>query len=260
MENIEYRAVTTEFHRNLKEKINNIKSDSKIIVPADKTNNFYKLEKEDFLNLVEKNVHKEYKKAKKKEIDISVNAHKKIVKNLNLEDRVFATQKKECFINLKDHKPNFHNNPACRLINPCKPEIGKISKNILAKIVKSVRKKSELVQWENSNEVITWFNAIKDKKTFTFIQFDIVNFYPSISEQLLKDALNWARTFVDISDEDENIIFKSKMSLLHFKDQTWIKKSNPIFDITMGSFDGAESCDICGLFLLSKLQHISISA
>ena len=111
----------------------------------------------------------------------------------------------------------------------------------------------------NSNEVISWFNNIQEKKSFSFIQFDIVNFYPSISEKLLTDAVNWARNFIDISDEEENIIFKSKMSILHFKDEEWIKKRNSTFDITMGSFDGAESCDICGLFLLSKLKHMSIT-
>ena len=51
---------------------------------------------------------------------------------------------------------------------------------------------------------------------------------------------------------------KSKLSLLYFNNEAWVKKSNSTFDVTMGSFDGAESCDICGLFLLSKLQHLSI--
>ena len=48
------------------------------------------------------------------------------------------------------------------------------------------------------------------------------------------------------------------MSLLYFKNEAWVKKSNPTFDINMGSFDGAEACDICGLFLLSKLKHLAI--
>ena len=82
-----------------------------MIIPADKTSNFYKLEKENFLDLVERNVHKEYKKSRKEEVDQGINEHKEIVKKLNLDDRVFATQKKNCFITLKDHKPNFHNNP-----------------------------------------------------------------------------------------------------------------------------------------------------
>ena len=87
-----------------------------------------------------------------------------------------------------------------------------------------------------------------------------MNFYPSISEDLLKDAIEWARGFIDISEEEENIIFKSKMSYLQFKHEAWVKKSNSTFDITMGSFDGAESCDICGLYLLAILEHLDIIA
>ena len=35
----------------------------------------------------------------------------------------------------------------------------------------------------------------------------------------------------------------------------WIKNSeNPMFDVTMGSFDGAEICEIVGLYLLDKLS------
>ena len=56
-----------------------------------------------------------------------VREHKEIVDNLEIADRVFSTQKNNCFVSLKDHKLNFLNNPACRLINPCKPEVGKIS-------------------------------------------------------------------------------------------------------------------------------------
>ena len=52
---------------------------------------------------------------------------------------------------------------------------------------------------------------------------------------------------------------KSKLSLLYFGDQAWVKKSNSTFDVTMGSFDGADTCDICGLFLLSKMKYLSIA-
>ena len=34
----------------------------------------------------------------------------------------------------------------------------------------------------------------------------------------------------------------------------WIKKEgNPLFDVTMGSYNGAEVCELVGLYLLSKL-------
>ena len=59
---------------------------------------------------------------------------KDIVKKLQLDSRINTTAKSETFITLKDHKPNFANNPTCRLINTAKSEIGKISKQLLDRI------------------------------------------------------------------------------------------------------------------------------
>ena len=35
-----------------------------------------------------------------------------------------------------------------------------------------------------------------------------------------------------------------------------MKKDNSSFDVTMGSFDGAEICKIVGLYLLNKLSNL----
>ena len=39
---------------------------------------------------------------------------------LTLEDRIEKLAKKEAFISLNDHKPNFNDNPTCDLIDPSK--------------------------------------------------------------------------------------------------------------------------------------------
>ena len=37
----------------------------------------------------------------------------------------------------------------------------------------------------------------------------------------------------------------------------WVKKTgNPLFDVTMGSFDGAELCELVGLYLLNKIKPL----
>ena len=64
-----------------------------------------------------------------------------VVKDLGLEDRVFETAKRQCFATVKDHKENFPNNVTARLINPMKPESGKVSKQILDEINNTIRKK-----------------------------------------------------------------------------------------------------------------------
>ena len=45
-----------------------------------------------------------------------------------------------------------------------------------------------------------------------------------------------------------------RKSLLFDNDTAWVKKTNNMFDVTMGSFDGAEICELVSLFLLSTLR------
>ena len=56
--------------------------------------------------------------------------------------------RREAFITLEDHKPNFPNNPKCRLINPAKSEIGIISKHHVDKINKAICKKQNFANGE----------------------------------------------------------------------------------------------------------------
>ena len=69
----------------------------------------------------------------------------------------------EAFITFKDHKPNFLKNVACRLLNPCKSEIGKISKVYLENMNNSIRSFNNLNHWRNSKTVIDWFKMIPVK-------------------------------------------------------------------------------------------------
>ena len=95
-----------------------------------------------------------------------------------------------------------------------------------------------------------------NKTKHTFIQFDVVNFYPSITEKLLKDSIKWARKFLKIEPEDERTILCAKKTLLFNENELWVKKGDSDFDVAQGSFDGAETCELVGLFLLSKITHI----
>jgi hypothetical protein len=54
---------------------------------------------------------------------------------------------------------------------------------------------------------------------------------------------------------------QANKSVLFSRNQTWCKKgSDSLFDVTMGSFDGAETCELVGLFLLypNFLQNIEM--
>ena len=86
------------------------------------------------------------------------------------------------------------------------------------------------------------------------MQFDIEEFYPSISKELLLKAITYAKTLVSISDEEINTIMHSRTSLLFNNTDIWIKKNgDPYFDVTVGSFDDAELCELVGLYILHIL-------
>ena len=253
---IKFDRKQNHFQTQLKKDVRLIKSEKRAHIKADKSNNYYKMESKDYKALVEKEIQKEYRKATTEEVSKIEDEHKEIVSNLELEDRVFTTTEQQCFATLKDHKLNFRESPIVRLINPCKPEIGKIAKRLLENVNNVIRKKTELNQWRSTSDVTTWFNRLKRKETLTFIQFDVVNFYPTIHETLLKDSINFARQFLNIGPEDERIILCAKKSLLFNDNSPWVKKGNSDFDVTMGSYDGAETCELVGLFLLSKISQI----
>ena len=122
-------------------------------------------------------------------------------------------------------------------------------------MINVIRDKSKLNSWKNTAAVLTWFKKLKNKRRKHFIVFDIDNFYPSITPELMSKALDWAEMYVNISEEERNIIMMSKKSFLYAGKTPWVKKGDKNFDIAMGAFDGAESCDLIGLFLLDQITN-----
>ena len=121
--------------------------------------------------------------------------------------------KRNAFITVKDHKDNFPANVKCRLINPAKSDLGKVSKIILDNINNEIRSITKVNQWKNTKSVTDWFKSIEGKSKYTFLSFDIVDFYPSIKEDLLDATFQWARTMIDISDDEINITKHARKSL-----------------------------------------------
>ena len=86
--------------------------------------------------------------------------------------------------------------------------------------------------------------------------FDVVEFYPSISIELLSKALQFASEYDTITDSEQHIILQAKSSILYSYGEPWGKKtSSNLFDVTMGSYDGAESCELVGAYLLHKIRE-----
>ena len=254
IEDIKFRKINDPFQTTLRNDVRKIKNSHEMIIPADKTRNLYLLQKDQYNKLLRDNITKHYKPASDRAYN-SINAEaKSIAQKLDLDDRTEILAKKEAFITLKDHKDNFEHSLPCRLINPAKSEIGIISKKILDTILQNIRPIVAVNQWKNSMSVIEWFKNLEDKNKHTFACFDICDFYPSITEKLLLESLKFAGQYTTISDEDKQIIMHARKSLLFDKTKPWVKKnSNGSFDVTMGSNDGAEICELVGIFMLHKL-------
>ena len=51
---------------------------------------------------------------------------------------------------------------------------------------------------------------------------------------------------------------QARRGMMFVNGQPWAKKGGEVFDIGMGSFDGAECCEIVGLFLLEELSELGV--
>ena len=83
------------------------------------------------------------------------------------------------------------------------------------------------------------------------------NFYPSILLNLFNETIQYASTITEISDSDKAIIQHSRKTLLFHNNQPWEKKSgDPDFDVPVGCYDGAEICELVGIFILNKVSNV----
>ena len=65
----------------------------------------------------------------------------------------------------------------------------------------------------------------------------------------------FAKKHTQVSKQDIKIIMHARKSLLFDKGTPWKKNdSDELFDVTMGSYDGAEICELVGLYTLSILS------
>ena len=95
------------------------------------------------------------------------------------------------------------------------------------------------------------------KKQSHIIKFDIVSFYRSISRNVLNEAIQFARNYHNINDDMINTIMNSRKAFLFYDGNPWVKKDTlQHFDVTEHSFDGAEICELVGLYLLNQLKDL----
>ena len=170
------------------------------------------------VKLITENVTKTYKKSSPKVVDELNSQSARVAEKLGLDNHIEKLAEKEGFVTLKDHEPEFRTHLTCCLINPSKSDIGIISKRILDKINTTVIQKKQINQWKNTSSILEWFRNLDHKENLSFICFDVCDLYPSITEKLLANALNFASIYRPISADEREIIFLSKKYLLFSND------------------------------------------
>ena len=63
------------------------------------------------------------------------------------------------------------------------------------------------------------------------------------------------KSITTIEEEVITTIFHASILLLFDKASVWVKKDNPGFDMTMVNYEGAEVCELVGLYSLNLLTN-----
>ena len=103
------------------------------------------------------------------------------------------------------------------------------------------------------NELTLWFKNINNNRVHTFFRFDIKDFYPSIKETLLDEAMQFAKEHVPVARKDVGVIFQTRKSVLYNDGEPWVKKEGGRFYITIGAYDGAEVCELIDIYILDLI-------
>ena len=114
LKEVEFMPRSNLFLEKLKNEKSEIENQPKVFVPADKPTNMYLLEPQCYTELLQKNVQKQNKKEKEVNLKNVEAEHPKIVRDLDIQERVFPIKKRRAFVTLKDYKENFSTNPSVK--------------------------------------------------------------------------------------------------------------------------------------------------
>ena len=130
LRNIKFRATKSSFQQQLTKDIRTTKNTKTTLRFADKTSNIYKVPKEQCEKLVNMLSRHFTKRLARKHKTRATPKEKNILKNKEVIKEMFVNGKQNCFITLKDHKPNFQNKPTAQILNPAINGLGRISKTV----------------------------------------------------------------------------------------------------------------------------------
>ena len=163
-------------------------------------------------------------------------------------------EESEAYFTVRDDKDEFTNKIPCRLMNPSKYNPRKISKASWDKINELFVTSTIIIRWKNTQNLLSWFDKIENKRDVAFIQFDVENFYQSILMELLYKSIQFAKEVASISDEDLDINMQSRKTLL-FQEPCLKREEDEDFEVPLRCYDGTEVCELVHSHLLNKLSN-----
>ena len=93
---------------------------------------------------------------------------------------------------------------------------------------------------------------------YNFLQINVKDFYPSIKETLLNEAIQFAKEHVPITRKDVEVIFHARKSVLYNDRELWVKKEGGSFDVTIRAYDGVEVCELISIYMLHLIGKSTI--
>ena len=66
----------------------------------------------------------------------------------------------------------------------------------------------------------------------------------------LHEAIQFDKERVPITRKEVEVIFHARKSVLYDDREPWVMKEGGGFDVTMVEYDGAEVCELIGIFML----------
>ena len=89
VQKLEFRKSTNNLQKKMKKELKKIKRENKLIIKADKSNKFYKMDVRDYSETIRRDITKEYKKTQEKKVKDVTKQDKQIAQKLKLDDRIF---------------------------------------------------------------------------------------------------------------------------------------------------------------------------
>ena len=125
------------------------------------------------------------------------------------------------------------------------------------RLFKLARSALQIMKYFSHRHKLQRFEAeLKGAACFKIFQVKLNPILAIDLRRLASAALEFASKHVTICDDERHIILQAKSSLLYNSGEPCSKRtSSNLFDVTMASYDGDESCELVGTYLLHSIKE-----